>query len=289
MGWSAHTACGPQGTTGGGGGSVVTVTNAGEFKSAFQSGGKKVIMVKGNISGVGGIKGSNKTVIGMSGAKISGGVVMSGSKNNIFKNIEFASGSNDTFEHTGSTCTWLDHNIFRDGKDGNLDIVRASNYVTVSWNKFYYTKGHGHMLSNLNGNGNNKPGDTDKIKVTFHHNWWGAGVKERMPRTRYGDIHIYNNYYKYEKVSGDSGQNYNIGAGQYVELLVENNYFDGSNDPIVFFSDEGTAEVVHRGNAFVNTTGSKVSRGDAFKPPYGYTMDAANDVKSKVMAGAGPN
>lgn len=296
IGWSMHTDCGPNGTTGGEGGDTVTVTNGGDFKSAFNGNDRRIIMIEGRISGVGGIKGSNKTVIGKSGAAIIGGVVLSGSKNNIFRNIEFADGSNDTFEHTGSTCTWFDHNTFRDGKDGNLDIVRGSNYVTVSWNKFYYTRGHGHMLSNLNGNSDGQTGDKNKIKVTFHHNWWGAGVQERMPRVRYGDVHVFNNYYKYEKVANDRGQNYIVGAGHMSRVLVEGNYFDGSKDPIRFFeTGHGneplfriTAEIVHRDNEFVNTTGAIAEYGNAFAPPYTYSVDEAKDIKEIVTKGAGP-
>jgi len=222
-GWASVSACGPDGTTGGGDGEpTVTVSNASDLKAQLTSSGPKVIALNGQISGVGGLSGvKDKTLIGINGARISGGMGFSGARNVIVKNIEFADGSNDTFELSGSECVWFDHNIFRDGRDGNLDIVRASNYVTVSWNKFYYTRGHGHMLSNLNGNGNGRTSDRDKLKITFHHNWWGAGVKERMPRTRYGDMHIYNNYYKYEKVSGDAGQNYCIGAGIEAELLIE--------------------------------------------------------------------
>jgi pectinesterase len=52
-------------------------------------------------------------------------------------------------------------------------------------------------------------------------------------------------------------------------------------------SDENTAEVVERGNAFVGTSGEVVTRGAAFEPPYQYTMDQAEAIKDLVLAGAG--
>ena len=68
---------------------------------------------------------------------------------------------------------------------------------------------------------------------------------------------------------GDSGDDYDIGAGFQAKLLVENNYFDGSNEPITWMDDENTAEVVERNNQFVSA-GSVVSRGSAFTPTYEY-------------------
>lgn len=290
IGWASVPHCGAHGTTGGGdGATTVSVSNAQELTSALTSSGPKMIIVEGTITDVGNIKNvKDKTLIGRHGAKISGGIRFTSARNVIVKNIEFADGSNDTFELSSSECIWFDHNTFRDGRDGNLDIVRGSNYVTVSWSRFYYTEAHDHMLSNLNGNTNNSSRDEGKIKVTFHHNWWGAGVQERMPRVRYGDTHIFNNYYKYEPIPGDFGQNYVIGAGQHSRLLVQNNYFEGSNKPIIFVADEGTAEIVHEGNKFVNTTGDIVQRGLSFIPQYGYVLDSAEDAAALIRSNAGP-
>jgi len=294
IGWATVPECGSSGTTGGGGGIPdIVVSDTETLRSELIADGPKVIAIDGRIENLGRVKNvTNKTLVGLSNARVTGGVRITNASNVIIKNIEFAQGSNDypdAFELSASKCVWLDHNTFRDGLDGNLDIVRGSNYVTVSWNRFYYTKAHDHMLSNLNGNSNDLPTDEGKIRVTLHHNWWGAGVQERMPRVRYGDTHIFNNYYKYEPIPNDRGQNYAIGAGQHSRLLIENNYFDGSNKPIIFVSDEGTAEVQHSGNAFVDTTGSDpVRRGSAFEPPYSYVLDSPEVAAELVRAGAGP-
>ncbi len=296
IGWASTSECGPQGTTGGGDGPpTVTVSSAEELQNALQASGAAVISISGRIttssqltiSGV-----TDKTVIGTNNAELSGGIAMKSSANVIFKNIIFsdgASGTNDTFELSGCSCVWFDHCIFRDGADGNLDIVRQSDLVTVSWSRFYYTRGHDHMFSNLCGNGDDATDDRGNIRITFHHNWWGAGVRERMPRVRFGKVHVFNNYYKYEPVSGDGGQNYCIAAGLEADLLVQNNYFDGSQDPIIYQTNgEGTAKVTEEGNEFVGTSGTTVRTGGAFTPPYTWTMDPGASVKQLVMNGAGP-
>jgi pectate lyase len=288
IGWASVSDCGPQGTTGGGDGNpTVTVTSGGELQSALTSSGALVIAVSGKMSSPGGVSDvRDKTLIGIDNAEITGGFVLSNSQNVIIKNIKFSDGSDDTFELTGCECVWFDHCEFSDGKDGNLDIVRGSDFVTVSWSRFYYTRGHSHMFSNLCGNSQPRDEDDGRINITFHHNWWGAGVRSRSPRVRYGKVHVFNNYYHYEKVENDGGQSYCIGAGYKSKLLVENNYFDNSKKPIQWMSDEGTAEVVETGNTFVDS-GGVVTRGDSFVPPYSYTMDPAPQIKDAVMAGAG--
>ena len=142
---------------------------------ALESGGAAVIAVWGRIDSPGSVSGvTDETLIGVNGAEITGGFVMSGSRNVIIQNIIFSDGSNDTFELTGCECVWFDHCEFRDGSDGNLDIVRASDLITVSWSKLYYTKSHDHMLSNLCGNSNDRPDDEGKSNITFQHDWRGG-------------------------------------------------------------------------------------------------------------------
>lgn len=293
-GWASTGSCGTNGTVGGGNAPTVTVSSISALKTQMQGPGAKVILLSGQFdtgSDVHRITGAvNKTLVGTPGTVITGGIRMRRARNLIVRNIEFVGKHGigfDAFELTESTCVWLDHNTFRDGRDGNLDIVRGSDYITVSWSRFYYTDGFDHMFSNLQGGSNNNPQDLGKLKVTYHHNWFGAGVNSRMPRVRYGETHIYNNYYRYEKVPGDRGQSYAIGAGQFSSLLVENNFFDGTRNPVVWISEGGTATVVHRGNIFSGTSGTTVSRGISFEPPYRYTLDKTEHIPSLVKARAG--
>ena len=51
-------------------------------------------------------------------------------------------------------------------------------------------------------------------------------MKERMPRVRFGQVHVYNNYY-----SNLTGGGYCQGVGVECHILVENNYYDGVTMP----------------------------------------------------------
>ena len=106
------------------------------------------------------------------------------------------SAGDDAVEVRGSHHVWFDHVDVSDGSDGNLDITQGSDYVTVSFSKFWYSgTGREHRFSNLIGSADNNPIDEGKLKVTWHHNWWAENADQRMPRTRYGLIHVFNNLY----------------------------------------------------------------------------------------------
>jgi pectate lyase len=106
-----------------------------------------------------------------------------------------------------------------------------------------------------------------------------------MPRVRFGQVHVFNNYYSAH------GNNYGVGAALQSRLRVENNVFDGMNDPHKFYLNDGetrTAEMVAEGNLYPSSTGLQDHAGSAFTPSYPYELDPARDVAAIVMAGAGP-
>ena len=112
---------------------------------------------------------------------------------------------------------WFDHDAISDGSDGNLDITHASDFITISYTKFFYstkrtdpndTGAVGHRVCNLIGHSDsNSSEDTGHLNVTFHHNWWADNVMERMPRVRFGKVHVFNNLYT------AAGNNYAVGLG----------------------------------------------------------------------------
>ncbi|MFI0091571.1 pectate lyase family protein [Streptomyces bobili] len=140
----------------------------------------------------------------------------------------------DTAVVYGSTHVWLDHNTFTDGShpdsaapthfgmlyqqhDGELDIVRGSNYVTASWNVFTE-----HDKTILIGNSDSEStavGDRGKLKVTFHHNLFSKLV-ERAPRVRFGQVDSYNNHFV-----ADSSYAYTFGIGKESQLVAQHNAF----------------------------------------------------------------
>ncbi|MEV7422633.1 pectate lyase [Streptomyces sp. NPDC091212] len=133
----------------------------------------------------------------------------------------------------GSTHVWVDHNTFTDGRhpdseqpyyfgrlyqqhDGELDVVRGADLVTVSWNVF---KEHDKTI--LIGNSDSLTAvDRGKLRVTLHHNQF-KNLKERAPRVRFGQVDAYNNHYVVQK----SGYGYSFGIGFESKLVAEKNAF----------------------------------------------------------------
>ncbi len=303
IGWASVSGNGVTTTTGGGNATPTVVTTLAALNTAAGGTTARVIYVQGNLSGTVSI-GSNKTIVGICGATITGHIAMTGSVNVIFRNIKVV-GLNCT--DSPSDCSagadgitvvnsahhiWFDHVDVSDGSDGNLDITQASDFVTVSWSKFSYSSkrtdpaagASGHRFSNLIGASDNNSGDVGKLNVTWHHVWWADNVDQRMPRVRYGKIHVFNSLYT------TTGNNYCIGIGMAASMRDENNVFIGSTRPVNSgsFSD-ATTTLISIGNIYANTTGGAAADiPTAFTPTYQYTLDAAASVQAAVQAGVGP-
>ncbi|MEE6258278.1 right-handed parallel beta-helix repeat-containing protein [Plantactinospora sonchi] len=275
QGWA--TQCG--GTTGGGSASAVTVTDSAGLISNMQASGARVIRVSGSISISGMQKvAANKTIIGVgSNAAITGGGLNVASVSNvIIRNINFRNWSDDAINVQYSTRVWIDHNSFTNGNDGAVDIKRASDCATVSWNRVY-----GHDKSFLLGHSDdNASEDTGKLRVTYHHNWFD-GSEQRHPRVRFGNpVHVFNNYYN--NVGG-----YGVASTEGAGVLVEGNYFENTEDPYhLGEASSGPGTLVARNNHFVNS-GSGQTGGSVRSLPYSVSVDPAANVKSIVTGGAG--
>ncbi len=290
IGWAAMAG----GTTGGQGGEVVTVTNKEDFVNAVSGDTPRIVQVLGTIHGDYNIPnvGSNKTILGIGyDAKIVGfSVKVSDVDNVIVRNLTFQGAMpQDGLICRRATHVWIDHCTFLDCADGLLDITDQSNYITVSWCRFYYTsKVNAHRLTCLVGSTDDNPTDVGKLNVTFHHNWWGSYADQRMPRGRYGQDHVFNNYYSC------TGNSYCVGGSWGYKVLLENNYFDHVKNPITDAGrvDSGTSgtftvEIKSVGNIFDGCSGSMSGYGSAFVPPYAYSLDATANIPSLVMGGAG--
>ena len=270
------------GTTGGGSASPVTVTTQAALISNIQASGARVIRVSGTIALPSGMTkvASNKTIIGVgSGATItSGGLNVSQVSNVIIRNINFRNWNDDAINVQYSTRVWIDHNSFSNGYDGAVDIKRASDYVTVSWNRVF-----SHDKSFLLGHSDDNGGeDRGKLRVTYHHNYFD-GSTQRHPRVRFANpVHVYNNYYR-------STSGYGVASTEGAGVFVQRNYFESVSKPAVpVTGDSSEGNLKLDGNHLVGS-GAPVSRnpGSVAAIPYSFTLDAAADVKSIVTANAG--
>jgi pectate lyase len=303
-GWASQ-----NGVTGGGTATPTVVTTYDQLKAAVNSTAVKVIHVSGQITfpAAGRLTLNNQTgksILGLAGARLisvdltsggSGILYVKNSSNILIKNITFEGpgaydvDGNDNMTIDNCTSVWVDHCTFQDALDGNLDIKNASDLITVTWTKFEYLKapipgGSGgsndHRFSNLFGSGDDATQDEGKLRITMQYCWWGPGVKERMPRVRYGKVHLVNNYFN------SSVSNYCIYAGYKADLLIEKNYFENVKNPIRLETGNFTA-AQSVDNTFSGTSGTVAGSGTAFTPPYTINKIASQDVKQTVIAGAG--
>ncbi|MFF4254011.1 pectinesterase family protein [Streptomyces sp. NPDC001663] len=294
-GFASVNALGQNGTYGGRDGNTVTVKTAADLEKYATSADPYVIVVAAaiNIDPVGKeIKvQSNKTIVGSgtAGQIVGGGFFLgSGVHNVIIRNLTIR----DTYQGTwndkdhdydgiqmdGAHHVWIDHNDIRHMADGLIDSRKDTSYLTVSWNK----------LSQ-----DNKAfgiGWTDNVtaNITIHHNWIRE-TEQRNPSTdNVAHAHLYNNYL--EDVAGtDITSSYGNYSRGKTNMLLENSYFQGVNNPVV---RDSTATLVQRGNVFSSTTGKNESGGSGAswdpKSYYSYTLDKAADVPSLLKSGAGP-
>ena len=272
------------GTTGGGQATPVTVTTADAFQSAAAKNDQPMVIIVNGRLDVGNVRiRSNKTIIGAdSSSGLYGGRIRLTGKNYILQNLIFGLSDIDAVELSGAIRVFLHKCEFYDCGDGLLDIVRMSDYVTVSWCKFYYVNQTEHNQPILIGNGRSE--DAGKLHVTMHHNWFAQGCHSVMPCVRYGQVHIYNNYYS----SAES--QFCIGIGAHSRIRVENTYFDHVKG--AWIDRDGMANDAQMGRdglKLVNTSTPLFAPNlfPVFKLPYSYSMDPVDKVKDMVMAGAG--
>ncbi|KAM5348681.1 hypothetical protein ACJ41O_008505 [Fusarium nematophilum] len=276
------------GTKGGSGGSVTTVSSLAQFSEAAEADGKKVIYVKGTISGSAKIRvKSDKTIFGASGATLKGvGLYVNKQSNVIIRNLaikEVKAANGDAINIQASTNVWVDHcdlssnkNNGKDYYDGLLDINHGSDYITVS-NTFL----HDHYKASLVGHSDSNSGeDTGKLHVTYANNYW-YNINSRAPSVRFGTVHIYNNYYL---DIGSTGVNSRMGAN----VLVESTTFVNTKTALTSVDSKTTGKItakdVSLGGAASNAPAGSMSSSSI---PYKYSLVGSGKVKSAVVGTAG--
>ncbi|ORX55278.1 pectin lyase-like protein [Piromyces finnis] len=149
-----------------------------------------------------------------------------------------------------STNVWIDNCYLSDGAkgvdttqfvfgkyielhDGLLDIVNSADYVTVSNNRF-----ENHQKTSLIGNSDGRTTDRDHLKVTIYNNVF-VNCNERLPRVRYGKVHVFNNYYYAETFKPG-----------YPSLTVDNYYHDDNANPQYFIGLGVYSDVLSEYNSF---------------------------------------
>ena len=251
-------------TTGSSDENPVTVTTAAELVSAMKSSGKKTIYIKGTIQIDGQTAISNasdKTIYGLpesslsntnhSDEKAKSGILMlKNCQNIILRNLTFKGAGaydidgNDNLTLQNCQHIWVDHCDFQDGVDGNLDCQHGSDFITISWCRFRYlidpwSGGSGgandHRYTNLIGSSDkNAAEDEGHLRITYAQCWWDEGCRERMPRIRFGQVHLVNCLYS------SSVANYCVGTGYRCNAYVEKCVFVNQKNPWKNYATSGS-------------------------------------------------
>ncbi|MEO3753242.1 hypothetical protein [Streptomyces sp. B6B3] len=302
QGWATVEGNGLSTTTGGGDATPQVITTLEELEQYGGDATPRVLVVSGTITtGSYAVDiASNKTLVGADeNATIHGGInIREGSSNIIVRNLNFHGfwpdpGPDDTIAARGAHHLWFDHlNVWNAG-DGLMDLTQGSDFITVSWSKFWYTDtSHDHRLASLVGSDaspDQDATDAGKLNVTYHHNWFAEAVDQRMPRILFGKGHVFNNYY----TSTDNG--YAVGVGALASVLIENNYFKDVNNPHQFMYVR-PSYITAEGNIYDDTSGVQDTGAGGegggvtpfTDPPYDYTLDDADDLPKTVSGCAGP-
>ena len=298
------------GTSGGNGSNAVTVTvNTGaQLVSALQNRDLNrplTIRVNGTITpgNSGGVSKfdikdmDNVSIIGVgNNALFDGiGIKIFRANNVIIRNLKLRyvnTGDKDAITIEGPARNiWIDHNeIYNSlnvGKDFYDELISGKkdvDNVTISYNYL-----HDSWKTSLWGSSDS---DNYNRRITFHHNHWHK-VNSRLPLFRFGQGHIYNNYYNDIQ---DSGINSRMGA----VIRIENNVFENAKNPIVSFYSSGYGYWDTRGNSFSNIdwqeypsdgiiAGPNVQPTAVLNLPYSFNLLPTNQVKAHVLANAGVN
>jgi len=233
---------------------------------------------------------SNKTLIGVdaSGALIGGGLYILGVKNIIVRNLSISMVGKDIGDAIGiqsSEHVWIDHCDFysnlTDPKgtyDGLVDITHGSDYVTVSWNDF-----HDHYNASLISHSEAAADeDVGHLKVTLHHNWFHR-LLGYAPRARFGQVHIFNNFYQDVDATA-------VISESNADVYVESNAFNRVLSPLVtHYEDALDGKAVAVDNDRVDSGVPMIGAPSTWLPSsaYAYRTDLPDSVPSLVSKCAG--
>jgi pectate lyase len=240
---------------------------------------------------------SNKTIIGITaGITVKCSWQIINSSNIIIRNLQLEGPGNSNSQQNwdcvniqGSKRIWVDHCVVLNGEDGNFDIVKGSDNISVTWCIFTYTAPGDHNLSNLIGSSDDESISHNKLNTSYINCWW-KDVADRCPRTRYGKIHMVNCLYS--RPNGFPSSN-GTAAGLMANNRVENCHFIGITNPCKIIGTPSTANCTPIACKFTScsgtTTGGSMGGLSVFTPPYEYQswMVTADNVKAQVEKLAG--
>lgn len=256
---------------------------------------------------------SNVTIYGLPGSALvnkthssnasqSGILRFTTCSNIIMRNVTFKGagaydidGNDNFFISNNSHNIWVDHCDFQDGVDGNFDCSNAADNISVTWCRFRYfidpwPGGSGgsddHRFSNLWGGSDSQSENKGHLNTTFYACWWDEGCRERMPRVRFGKVHLLNCLYS------SSVTNYCIGGGYLSNVYIDRCAFVDVKNPWKNYATSGSYKdynITATGNIGYSDRQAKSGDNEYFIPANYYELEgmSADMVQSEVSRYAG--
>lgn len=211
----------------------------------------------------------------------------------------------DAISVVGASQVWIDHNTITDAPvtddtlpvengqvrqchDGAIDITRAADFVTVSYNVVEL-----HDKSILIGASDSAVTDAGRLRVTLANNVFRQ-LRQRVPRVRYGQVHLFNNYFEGNKSAPVYGHSYSVGVGIDAQLISHHNLFAVAgatrcDDVVTTVSPSAASAFVDTGSVLGSAplTGCSVPSQVGWAVPYAFKPRPATLVKSNALAQAG--
>lgn len=213
---------------------------------------------------------------------------------------------------------WIDHVSISDGDtpdslasdtrhDGALDIIRGSDYVTVSNSVFSK-----HHKTTLVGNGDSGRAwsDAGRLHVTMTGNWWDHPYS-RLPLVRFGQLHMYNNLVTGSTTTDDADRKFGSGLDvrYQSDVLAESNFYEftglkpkevcgklAGGKQALSFRSSGHRFISDKDDAGKPMTGAidielqgcdDLPVAQNWVPPYAYTLRSADAARGAIQAFAG--
>lgn len=226
---------------------------AARSKLSSNYGNKIKVKVPSNTTIIGldsdcGFKGGSVQIVGATNVVIRNLVVQDAF--DPFPQIQDGDGFNaewDAIVVQGSSYVWIDHCTLQDKiavTDDDFDHVKLSDNVEKKYQVFdglidvkgnssgsvpsdfvtiSYCKIANHDKVGIIGHSDSSDAyDANHLTVTLHNNYY-LNCTQRLPRVRFGHVHVFNNYYQND---GEGRSNsYCFGVGKNAYIYAEKNYF----------------------------------------------------------------
>ncbi|NGO38585.1 hypothetical protein G4L39_04110 [Limisphaera ngatamarikiensis] len=282
-------------TVGGGNAEPIPVRTVEALIALASADGPRVLRIEGelNLQGRTVRVGSDKTLVGAGqGAVLQNGtLLLRHATNVVIRNLIIRNAPEDGITLYGARRVWIDHCTIMDCGDGLVDLTHGTDEVTISWCRFgYQNLRNQHRLASLLGASDRDTACRDRLRVTYHHNWWDQGCLERMPSVRFGRVHVFNNYYR------APGNRYCIRSRLFAEVRVEFNWFEDVQNPWeVYVTTGDQGRLFAAGNVEVRTVWKASDRrvllvpgtDSVFVPPYPWRPDPPHRIPDWVTQHAG--